>query len=111
ISVKSVVAEVFVNSAVKLVRAAERDRLHAASGAAPERRVVERGLDLELLNRLRRGHGYRPRAVFVQPVGVNAIDLEIVLRGARAVHEDVLRIAAQGRVVGERYGGAGCESE
>ena len=63
IGVEGVVAEVFVNSAVKLVRAAARDRLHAAAGAAPERRVVERGLDLELLNRLRRGHGHRLRAV------------------------------------------------
>src|SRR5262249_13469038 len=101
IRIKSIVAEIFIKSAVKLVRAAARDRLHAAAATAPEGRVVERGLDFEFLYSFRRGHSYRCRAVESQLVGVNAVDLEIVLRAARAVDRDGLRVATQSRVVGE----------
>ena len=46
-----------------------------------------------------------------QAVGVNAVDLEIVLRPARAVDRDALRVAAQGRVVREIRGRARRERE
>src|SRR5215510_4199497 len=99
IGVERVIAEVFIYSSMKIIGTAESDRLHAATGTAPERRIVKRGLDLELLNRLRGGHGYRYQVVLAQGIGVNAVELEIILRSACAVDRDVLRVAAKRRVV------------
>ena len=75
---------------MKIVRAASRDRLNIAAPAPSECRVVKRGLDLEFLNRLRRGHGQTGRGVCIYSIGVNAVDLEIILSHARAVDRDVL---------------------
>ena len=75
---------------MKIVRAAPRDRLNIAAAATSKRRVVKRGLHLEFLNRLRRGHGQARRGVCIYFIGVNAIDLEIILSHARAVDRDVL---------------------
>src|SRR5687767_8179268 len=87
---------------MKTIAATPRDRLNVSAGAAPVRRVVKRGLDLELLNGFGRRHGQRFSAVKGKAVGVNAVDLEIVLSAASAVDRDALRVAAQSGVVGQR---------
>src|SRR5262245_22857242 len=75
VRVEGVVTEVFIKGAMKNVRAASRYRLHAAARAAPESCIIKRGLNLELLNGLGRGHSQPQHIVLVQAVGIDAVDL------------------------------------
>src|SRR5262245_66031322 len=97
VGVERVVAEELEERAVKNVGAAPGHDVDIGPGVPPETGVVEAGLHLEFLNRVRVGNRH-PRAettARLQIVDLDAIHLEVVIRSASAVRAEIsLRLAA-----------------
>ena len=70
---------------MKRVRAAPGDYLDVTPSRTSESRVIKRNLDLEFLNCLWRRYRYICYGVARDKIRINAVDLVIVLRPARAV--------------------------
>src|SRR5262249_46323722 len=100
VGVERRIAKVFVGPAVKAVRSTSCEYLDVAAAGAAKGSVIERGLYLEFLNGLWRWHCEACDGVIgCDAEGIHAVDLEIVLRRARAVDRGILRVEAYGRVV------------
>ena len=94
-------SKVLIDDAVEGVRAALGDDLDVGPSRTTEGRVVQRGLHLEFFDALRRWHGECDGSATAHRVDVDAVDLEIVLRHARAVHRNGLRVPPDTSVVRE----------
>ncbi len=82
VGVEIVVAQKFVDRAVKLAPAAARDEIHDAAARTPELGGRHGRDDAKLLNRIHRGHGEQR-------------DVRADIRVGDAVHEKVDRVAAR----------------
>ena len=106
VGVESIVAEIIVDRPVEFVAAALGQDLQVAAARAPEGGVVERSLDLKLLDRFRGRDGQRGCGVGADGVSVDAVDLVVVVRHATAVDGNVLRPASHRCVVRQISRGA-----
>ena len=103
--------KVLIDDAAEGVRATLGDDLDVGPSRTTEGRVVERGLYLELLDALRRGHGQCDGPTAAHGVDIDAVNLEVVLRHARAVHGNGLRVPPYTSVVRETRDCAWRESQ
>src|SRR5688500_9918501 len=81
-------AKEVVCAAAKLIRSASGDCLDVAAGVAAARRIVERRLDDEFLERVACRHGKVRCGVCSDRICVDAVDLDGVARRSLTVYAD-----------------------
>ena len=84
---------------MKVIAAAARDDLNVGSARTPECCIIQRRLHFEFLNGFGSGDRNVDRRARAHRVGVDTVNLHIVLRHARAINGNSLRISSEAGAV------------
>ena len=95
VGVEDVVAEVFVDIAMKILCARFQNGVDVAAAVAALARVIERGLDFEFLDDVRIGQGHVRGLRHVVVGRANAFNQVVIVVLALAIHDDAHISAAE----------------